>query len=136
MESGGIPVVIAPINLYSDDMSGNRSKKWNKFDVWCMTLAGLPRKESVKFQNVHFISCSNRLSALEMTEPLVEDLKMLEKGIKVFDALTESEIFVVAPVLCVLCDNVRASELLNHLGSKAKKLCRFCMVRVFQVCLN
>ena len=74
-------------------MSGNRSKKWNKFDVWCMTLAGLPREESVKFPNVHFISCSNRLSALEMADPLVQDLKILEKGIKVYDSVSESYIF-------------------------------------------
>ena len=60
-----------------------------------------------------------------MTEPLVEDLKMLEKGIKVFDALTESEIFVVAPFLCVLCDNVRASELLKPLGKQSKKALSF-----------
>ena len=119
---------MAPINLYSDDMSGNRPKKWNKFDMWCMALAGLPREESMKFQNIHFISCSNYLSALEMADPLVQDLKMLEKGIKVFDAFSGSDIFIVTPVLCVLCDNVHVSELLGHLGSKAKKLCRFCMV--------
>ena len=75
LHSDGLPVVIAPIVLYSDDMSGNRSKKWNKFDVWCVTLAGLPRIEAVKFQNIHFIVYSNRLSALEMAEPIVEDLK-------------------------------------------------------------
>ena len=39
-KAGGNPVVIAPIILYSDDFSGNRSKKWNKFDAWCLTLAG------------------------------------------------------------------------------------------------
>ena len=32
--SNGIPVVISPLILYSDDFSGNRSKKWNKFDAW------------------------------------------------------------------------------------------------------
>ena len=119
---------MAPIVLYSDDMSGNRSKKWNKFDAWCLTLAGLQQKEAHKFQNIHFVSCSNRLSALQMADPLVEELKQLENGIKVFDALSQSYIFVIAPVICVLCDNVRASELLNHMGSKANKLCRFCMV--------
>ena len=82
----------------------------------------------MKFQNIHFISCSNCLSALEMADPLVQDLKMLEKGIKVFDAFCGYDIFIVTPVLCVLCDNVHVSKLLGHLGSKAKKLCRFCMV--------
>ena len=98
--------------------------------MWCVTLAGLPRIEAVKFQNIHFIACSNRLSALEMAEPIVEDLKQLKDGICLFDSLSQSYTLVVAPLLCVLGDNVRASELLNHLGSKARKLCRFCMVRL------
>ena len=128
--AGGHPVVFAPIILYSDDFSGNRSKKWNKFDAWCMTLAGLPMTEARKFHNIHFISCSNVLSAMDMAEPLVDNLLALENGIKVFDAHTGTNVFVVAPVLCCLCDNVRAAELLNHLGSKATRLCRICMVRL------
>ena len=45
-----------------------------------------------------------------------------------YDAVSESYIFVV--VLCILGDNVCASELLNHLGSKVKKLCRFYVVNI------
>ena len=77
---------------------------------------------------MHFISCSNRLSAIEMSRPIVDDLLALEKGVRMFDALTNSEVLVIAPVICALCDNVRASEIVNHLGSKAKRLCRICMV--------
>ena len=126
--AAGVPVVVSPLILYSDDFSGNRSKKWNKFDAWCVTLASLPMKEARKFENIHFIACSNVVSAVDTTEPLVEDLLTLENGLKMFDACTQREVLVVAPVICCLCDNVRASELLNHLGSKAVKFCRFCMV--------
>uniref|UniRef100_A0A1X7U6A3 Uncharacterized protein n=1 Tax=Amphimedon queenslandica TaxID=400682 RepID=A0A1X7U6A3_AMPQE len=35
----GVPVAIAPLFLYSEDTSGNRTKKWHKFDVWFMSLA-------------------------------------------------------------------------------------------------
>ena len=87
LSSQGLPVVIAPLVLYTVDFSGNRSKKWNKFDAWCFNL-----------------------------------------GVVLYDALTVKDVFVVALVMCALCDNVRASELLNHLGSKANKLCRFCNV--------
>ena len=128
--SGGIPVVTAPIILYTDDFSGNRSKKWNKFDGWCMTMAGIPKIEANKFHNIHFISCSNNVSAMEMADPLVADLLLLENGVKMYDAYLGKEVYVLAPVLCVLCDNVRASELLHHLGSKAVRLCRFCMVSI------
>ena len=67
---------------------------------------------------------------MDMTEPLVEDLKKLEKRIIAYDAFLKSDVFLIAPIICCLCDNVRASELINHLGSKAIKLCRFCMVRI------
>ena len=116
--SEGLPVIVAPIVLYSDNFSGNRSKKWNKFDAWCMALAGLLKVEARQFCNIHFIACSNKVTTMEMTYPLADDLSYLEKGLKMYDACSRREVYVIAPVLCVLCDNVRASELLNHLGSK------------------
>lgn len=31
-------------------------------------------------------------------------------------------------LMCVICDNPRAAELMNHSGSSANKFCRMCMV--------
>ena len=116
--------------MYSDDTSGNRSKKWNKFDIWCISLACLPRSTAQKSSNIFLVSCSNRASALQMTGPIVDDLHTLEKGIRVYDSFLKTDIFVIAPVICLLCDNARASELLNHLGSTAVRLCRICTVNL------
>ena len=116
--------------LYSDDTSGNKSKKWNKFDCWCITLAGLPIHEARKFQHIHFLACSNNMPAMDMTEVLVTDLKTLEEGIYVYDAFLKTQVLLISHVLCALCDNVRASELVNHLGSRAKFLCRKYMVKL------
>ena len=80
---------------------------------------------------IHFIACSNNLTAMQMIHPLVNDLKRLEKGISVYDAFLQTRVLLVAPVLCALCDNVRASEMLYHLGSRAKFFCRKCMVILF-----
>lgn len=104
--AAGSPVVVAPLFIYSDDTSGNRSKKWNKFDLWCVSLACLPKYEARKINNIHFVGCSNRLSALEMSDPIVEDLCMLERGIRVYDSFLRTEILVIAPVICLLADNV------------------------------
>ena len=122
------PIVVAPILLYSDDTSGNKSKKWNKFDCWCLSLAGLPLCEARKVEHIHFLATSNKLSAIQMAGALVDDLKALERGIHVFDAFTGTDALLIAPVICALCDNARAAELLNHLGSSAKMFCRKCMV--------
>ncbi len=43
---------MVPIALFSDDLSGNKSKKSNSFDVWAMLLAGLPRRENAKLKNI------------------------------------------------------------------------------------
>ena len=63
-----------------DDTSGNKSKKWNKFDCWTLLLAGLPKHENAKLQNIHFMTCSNRVSVLDMAQPIANELRNLEKG--------------------------------------------------------
>ena len=63
-----------------------------------------------------------------MAEGIVLDLLKLEKGIVCFDASLDKNVYVLSPIICALCDNARASELLNHLGSCALKYCRICMV--------
>lgn len=129
-KAAGRPVIMLPIVLFSDDTSGNISKKWHKFDSWSVILAGLPRHYNSKMANVHFCCCSDSVSALDMAEAIVSDLNLLEQGIEAYDSLTEEIVLVVAPLLCVIADNPRASELLNHLGGTAKKYCRMCMVSI------
>ena len=126
--AGGLPVVVAPVVLYSDDTSGNKSKKWNKFDLWAMMLAGLPRKLNSQLEHIHFITCSNQVPPLDMTWPIAQDLLKLEAGVIAFDAYLCKRVLLVTPVICVICDNPRASELLNHSGSRTRKFCRMCSV--------
>lgn len=64
-----------------------------------------------------------------MASPLVEELKLLEHdGIQVFDAHIQTTVIVIAPVICIICDNPRASEITNTLGPSARMFCRMCMV--------
>ena len=121
--------MMVPLVLFSDDTSGNKSKKWHKFESWSLVIAGLPRHFNARKENIHFISCSDKVSSLELCKPIAQQLTMLETdGVVVFDALNQEEVLVVAPVLCIVCDNPMASKLCNHLGSSALKYCRLCMV--------
>lgn len=52
----------------------------------------------------------------------------LESGMMMYDVLSGNEIFVQCPILCVACDNPRASEICHHLGSTARHFCRDCDV--------
>ena len=128
-KASGRPVVMLPVVLFCDDTSGNKSKKWHAFNSWSLMLAGLPPAENGKIANIHFVSCSDVVSALDMAVPIAEQLGDLElNGIEAFDAVLNQNVLVVAPLMCILADNPRASELLNHLGSTARKFCRMCMV--------
>ena len=125
----GRQIVMVPLVLYTDDTSGNRSKQWNKFDCWCLKIAGLSTKKNSKLQNIHFICCSNQCSVNDMTQPLVQDLQILQsRGIVAYDALLKEEVLVIAPVICMIGDNPRQSEIMNHAGTNAKMFCRMCMV--------
>ena len=80
-------------------------------------------------ENIHFISCSDKVSSLELCKPIAQQLTMLETdGVVVFDALNQEEVLVVATALCIVCDNPMASKRCIHLGSSALKYCRLCMV--------
>ncbi len=70
--------MVPPLVLYTDDPSGSRSGKCSKFDLWCLKFAGLPWKVNSQLHNIHFLGCSNQVSALEMAAPLVDDLLKLE----------------------------------------------------------
>eukprot|EP00731_Ephydatia_muelleri_P024584 Em0016g855a len=60
--------------------------------------------------------------------PIVEELLLLEsEGIEAYDAFSDCQVWVVAPLICVICDNPRAKELCNQLASSTRKYCRICM---------
>ena len=71
-----------------------------------------------------------------MAAPIVKELKILEKdGVVLFDAFLQKEVLAVSPVLCVICDNPRASEVTNNMGPGSKMFCRMCMVYIHCWCL-
>ncbi|KAI7880889.1 uncharacterized protein EV154DRAFT_606206 [Mucor mucedo] len=112
-------VRVVPISLFSDDTSGNRSKKWNCFDSWVMDIAAFDLEDSNKYENHFFLCTSNhKVTAMEMVKPLTEDLLELEKGIVMYDAELQKNVFVIAPVLLFRGDNVRQAELALRKGSR------------------
>ena len=75
--------------------------------------------------HIHHFLVKYYIDCIEMVKPIVEELKILEKeGVVVYDAFTDKEVLVIAPVLCVICDNPCASEITNTLGPRSRKFCR------------
>ena len=115
-----------PLILFTDDLSGNKSKKWHKFESWYVMLAGLPRHENAKPENIHFVSCTDLMDVLDMTECVSQQLKQLElDGIEVYDSYYKETVLVIAPLLCIICDNPHASQLLIHLGAQLRSSADF-----------
>lgn len=72
--AGGKETLTLPIVIFSDETSGNRSKKWNRLETYSFFLAGLPRKEVTKFSNINFICVSNLVDSETMGKVIATDL--------------------------------------------------------------
>ena len=130
----GKKVIMVPLILFTDDTSGNQSKKWNNFESWYLLLAGRGSHANAKPSNIHFLTTSNKVSPLDQSVPIVEELLLLEsEGIEAYDAFSDCQVLVVAPLICVICDNPRAKELCNQLASSTRKYCRISMVRTYNI---
>ena len=84
------------------------------------------RDMKCKTRKHSFLSCADLMDVLDMTECVAQQLKQLElDGIMVYDSYCKETVLVIAPLLCIICDNPRATQLLNHFGGSAKKFCQF-----------
>ncbi|KAJ7710473.1 hypothetical protein B0H17DRAFT_914738 [Mycena rosella] len=128
--AGGSRVVVFPLWMYCDDTSGNVSKKWNEHNSFLVTPAGLPRAESQKEYNIHFLSTSNIAPPLEMMDGIVDQLEQAqENGIWTWDVHLQEPVLVIPEVLALLGDNPMQSEFACHIGLRGKLFCRACWVK-------
>ncbi|XP_052080652.1 uncharacterized protein LOC127718641 [Mytilus californianus] len=122
-------IYTVPINIFVDDTSGNRSKKWNPLSVWTLQLAGLPTSEKMKKSSHHFIGVTKPEDGSFVT-PVVNDLNdMFYEGKVMYDAAYNKNVIVTSQIAVGLMDNSMASEFCHHMGAAAKENCRFCRYR-------
>jgi hypothetical protein len=76
-QNPGRQTLTLPLVIFSDEKSGNRSKKWNQIKTYSMFLASLPRKEITKFSNIHFICASNLVYSITLGKEIATDLRSM-----------------------------------------------------------
>ena len=72
-------------------------------------------------QNIHFIYCSDKVTVIEMAEPIVDELIFLESlGVVCYNGFLNCDVLVLACITGAMYDNPQAFEL-NHATSVANK---------------
>ncbi|KAH9812787.1 hypothetical protein DFH28DRAFT_898348, partial [Melampsora americana] len=121
-----------PVVLYSDDTSGNISKKWNKHMSFYFSLAGLRPKLTNQEYHIHSLCTSNIASALEQGDQIVDELnEAASTGFCAYDCTIEQDVLVVPFILCHMGDSPMHAEISNTTNpSGTLSPCRICDLTV------
>jgi hypothetical protein len=67
-KAGSRPVYSVPIITFIDDVSGNKSKQWNKHYACYMSNGSLPREKLSEEFHVRFVATSPNATPLEIMQ--------------------------------------------------------------------
>ncbi|KAI0668320.1 hypothetical protein C8Q78DRAFT_980185, partial [Trametes maxima] len=132
VRAAGRPCYAYFILLGGDDVSGNRSKTWNKHWCFYFCAAGLPLACLNQEYFIHFVSTSQHAGPVEQVAAITEELRCVSQtGLICPDIASEgghlgAECLMLPNLFVGTGDGPWQSELSSHSGDS--KPCRFCDV--------
>ncbi|KAJ7073776.1 hypothetical protein C8F01DRAFT_1271598 [Mycena amicta] len=124
-EDEDLYVVMIP--LWADDVSGNKSKQYNKHINVYMVNSNLPGQLLQQEYFVRFVSTSPNATSPEQFSALKEQIQATETDpIRCFNAHTGRKCRAILRVPGLPADNPQQSEEASHMGGNANRKCRRC----------
>jgi hypothetical protein len=124
-EEEDLYVVMLP--FWCDDVSGNKSKQYNKHINIYMANSALPGQLLQQEYFVRFVSTSPNASSPEQFSALkAQVLATHTNPIRCFNAATQRPCRVILQVPSLPADNPQQSEEASHIGGNGNCLCRKC----------
>lgn len=124
-ENEDLYVVMLP--LWCDDVSGNKSKQYNKHINIYMANSSIPGRLLQQEYFVHFVSMSPTASSPEQFSALKAQVEeMHKKPIQCFNSATQHNCWVILRVPYLPADNPQQSEEASHIGENGNCLCCKC----------
>ncbi|KAF4584014.1 hypothetical protein EYR40_002512 [Pleurotus pulmonarius] len=123
----GDELYVVMVPLWADDVSGNRSKQYNKHINIYAANSNIPGQLLQQEYFVHFVSTSPHATSPEQFAAVIDQIKSTHSNpIRCYNAHTHNSCRVILRLPGLPADNPQQSEEASYMGGNANCKCRRC----------